>query len=133
MLLRLLLIFTLLPVLELVVILEVGKRAGTSYTIGLILLTGFIGAVLARREGLGVLLRFRSSVARGEMPTGTLGEAASVLAGGLLLLTPGFITDGIGFMLLIPVTRRMFLSWAYRRLRHWVQIRYWQDRRDREW
>ena len=132
--LKLFLAFTLVPILEIIIIVEVGKRVGTPHAVGLILLTGALGAVLAAREGLGVASRVRVNLDRGTLPVGALEEGAAVLAGGLLLLTPGFLTDGLGFLLLIPPSRRLLLAWSYRRLRRWVERRQHEERgRRREW
>ncbi len=133
MLLKLLLLLTVVPGVELLVILEVGGRIGSLNTLGLIILTGVVGAYLARREGMGVIRRLRSDVGRGEVPTQSLMEGASILAGGLLLLTPGFLTDVLGFSLILPPTRRLIIAVAERRIRRWLDIQYtefeWRPRR----
>ncbi len=103
---RLLLIFTLIPVLELYVLFRVHDLIGLGPTIAMIFLTGAAGAYLARTQGIEILARIRSELAAGRAPGEDLLDGALVLAGGIVLLTPGFCTDVIGFILLVPFTRR---------------------------
>jgi len=102
---KLLLLFTLIPVLEIYVILQVGALLGALPTVGLIILTGVAGAYLARTQGFEVVRRMQQELNQGQLPADPLIDAAMVLAGGLLLLTPGFCTDIVGFSLLVPATR----------------------------
>jgi UPF0716 protein FxsA len=102
---RLLLIFTLIPVVEIYVLFRVHALIGLGPTIAMILLTGVAGAYLARTQGLEILARIRSELAAGRAPGEELLDGALVLAGGVVLLTPGFCTDVIGFLLLVPFTR----------------------------
>ncbi|MDY6848236.1 MAG: FxsA family protein [Geoalkalibacter sp.] len=102
---KLLLLFTLIPVLEIYVILQVGALLGALPTVGLIILTGVAGAYLARTQGFEVVRRMQQELNQGQLPADPLMDAAMVLAGGLLLLTPGFCTDIVGFSLLVPATR----------------------------
>lgn len=131
MLLKLLLLLTVVPALELVIVLEVGVRIGTLNTLGLIVLTGVVGAVLAKRQGLSVIRRMRRQAEQGEIPGLALMEGASVLAGGLLLLTPGFLTDILGFSLILPPTRRFIISYVERRVRRWIDFQYVEFRHRR--
>jgi UPF0716 protein FxsA len=102
---KLLLIFTVIPFCELYLLLQVNEVVGFWPTVGLVLLTGVTGAWLARSEGLRVLRRWQKALARGRVPEeGVLGGAL-LLAGGLLLVTPGLLTDALGLSLLIPVVR----------------------------
>lgn len=102
---RLLLLFTIVPVIELVVLLKVGAIIGVTATVILILLTGVAGAYLARTQGLDLLRRIQSELNQGRVPAGELLDGALVLVGGVLLLTPGFCTDLLGFSFLVPATR----------------------------
>lgn len=102
---RLLLLFTIVPFVELIVLIEVGKRIGTLATIAIIILTGILGASLARMQGFLILNRIREELNMGKMPTDSLIDGLLILIGAIVLLTPGFITDIIGFSLLIPFTR----------------------------
>ncbi len=102
---RLLLLFTLVPLIELTLLIEIGQKIGLWNTIAIVVLTGFIGAALARSEGFGIISRIQSELASGQLPGDSLIDGALVLAGALLLLTPGLITDAFGFALLLPFSR----------------------------
>lgn len=102
---RLLSIFIFLPLLELFILLKVGALIGAGPTLAIILLTGFAGAYLARTQGMTVVHRLRQELAAGHLPGETLIEGGMILAGGVLLLTPGLLTDLLGFLLLAPLTR----------------------------
>jgi UPF0716 protein FxsA len=112
--------FALLPVLEIYVLIQVGSSIGALNTIALVLLTAFAGAWLARTEGMQTMLRVRESMNRGIMPTNELVDAAIILTAGLVLLTPGFITDALGLFLLFPPTRKIFKDWLLRVLKEWM-------------
>jgi UPF0716 protein FxsA len=112
--------FALLPVLEIYVLIQVGSSIGALNTIALVLLTAFAGAWLARTEGMQTMLRVRESMNRGIMPTNELVDAAIILTAGLVLLTPGFITDALGLLLLFPPTRKIFKDWLLRVLKEWM-------------
>ncbi len=113
----LLLLFILVPAIELALLLEVGSRLGTLPTLGLIAATGVVGASLARRQGLAVLGRAQDQMARGELPAGSLADGVMILVAGALLITPGILTDAFGFLLLVPVFREVVRSVAMNRLR----------------
>lgn len=102
---RLFLLFTLTTTVELILLLTVGKAIGIWATIAIILLTGFLGAALAGREGRRAWQRVVDSLRRGELPADPIVQALLVLVGGVLLLTPGFLTDIFGFSCLIPPSR----------------------------
>lgn len=114
---KLMLLFTLIPVLEIYVILRVGHYLGAGPTVALIILTGIAGAYLARTQGFDIVLRIQSQMAQGQLPAESLLDGAMVLAGGLLLLTPGFCTDIFGFTLLVPATRQGLKRF----MRRWLQ------------
>jgi UPF0716 protein FxsA len=91
--------------MELYILLEAGRIIGLGATISLIMLTGIAGAWLARTQGVAILRKIQDETARGQMPATTLIDGALVLVGGLLLLTPGFFTDALGFSFIVPLTR----------------------------
>ena len=109
MLLRLIVVFTMVPLIEVLLLLEIGNRIGTLNTILLIILTGILGAHLMRLQGFAVFRKIQEDLGRGIPPTNEIVQGALVLAGGILLLTPGFFTDTIGFLLLIPKSRKYLL------------------------
>lgn len=104
---RLLILFTSIPIIEIYVLLEAGELIGLWPTISLIFLTGIAGAYLARTQGSDTARKIQIALQNGEMPTEELLDGAMILAGGITLLTPGFCTDMIGFSLLLPVTRSL--------------------------
>ena len=103
--LRLLLLFTVVPIVELGLLIQVGRVIGLAPTIAIVLLTGIAGAALARWQGLVTLRRVQTEMAEGRVPTGPLVDGLLILVAGGVLLTPGFLTDALGFLLLIPPTR----------------------------
>ena len=105
MLLRLILLFTLVPLIELSLLIELGRHIGLGSTIAIVIVTGVIGAYLAKYEGFKVISGIRQELGAGKIPAEGLIDGVIILAGGLLLLTPGLLTDTIGFLALIPVTR----------------------------
>lgn len=111
---KLLILFTILPLLELYVLIQTGGLIGAFPTLGLVLTTGIAGAYLARSEGLEVLRSIQQSMQEGHLPAEALVHGALVLAGGLLLLTPGLITDCIGFSLIAPFSRTLWQRWLTR-------------------
>lgn len=119
MLLRIFLIFSVVPVLELYVLIKVGKLIGAWETVAVLLAVSFTGAWLVRRQGFALLTRIQGELASGRLPAAELLDGLLVLVGGLLLLTPGFITDFLGIFFLIPAGR--FFLKQY--LRRWLERR----------
>jgi UPF0716 protein FxsA len=101
----LILLLIVVPLAELYVIVQVGQAIGVLWTIGLLLLSSFIGAVLLRSQGRSVWRRFRLALASGRPPARETVDGALVIVGGALMLVPGFITDAIGALLLLPPSR----------------------------
>ena len=118
---RLLLLFVLVPVVELILLIEIGRRIGTLATLGLIVATGFLGAFLARRQGLGVLRRLRIEVAEGRLPAGPVVDGVIILLAAAVLMTPWVLTDAFGFFCLIPPCRELFKRQLKRRLERTVR------------
>ncbi|MCA8924566.1 MAG: FxsA family protein [Planctomycetes bacterium] len=99
-------LFVVVPLVELYLLLQVGQVLGLGATVGLVLVTGLLGAALARQQGAAVLRKLEAAAASGEGVGQTLAEGALVLVAGVLLLTPGVLTDAVGLALLIPPVRR---------------------------
>lgn len=116
---KLLILFTLVPIIELYVLIEAGRQIGVGATIGMIFLTGIAGAYLARSQGFNLINRIQADLNRGRIPAEEMLDGVMILAGGLLLLTPGFCTDLFGFCLLTPVTRQFFQVW----LKKWLDLK----------
>ncbi|WP_134686321.1 FxsA family protein [Brevibacillus migulae] len=114
----LLILFIVVPALELWGIIAVGKVIGGWPTVLLIIATGMIGAWLAKKQGLQVMRTLQLQLSRGEMPTLTILEGALVLVGSVLLLTPGFLSDVLGLLMLLPYTRlilaHLLKKWLWR-------------------
>ncbi len=116
MILKLFFLFTAIPLLELALLIRVGQEIGSLNTIAIVVITGAAGAWLAKAEGVGVLRRIRESINAGQPPSTELVDGAFVLLGGILLLTPGLLTDVVGFLCLIPLTRRYLRSWVSQKI-----------------
>ena len=105
--LKLLLLFIVTPLVEMAILIELGRRFGTWHTIGIVVLTGLIGASLAKAQGLQVYRNLTRSLYNGELPHNHLIEGLLLFVGGALLITPGVLTDVVGFVLVLPWTRRL--------------------------
>jgi UPF0716 protein FxsA len=108
----LVILFVVVPLAELAVIIAVGKTIGVLATLLLLLLFSLCGAWLAKREGLAAWRRFQLAMAEGRVPTREVADGAMVLLAGALLLVPGFVTDLIGLVLLLPATRALARRWV---------------------
>lgn len=116
MLIRLLLLMTVVPAVELYLLMQLADVMGILETVLLILFTGSVGAALAKREGYGVVDQLRKDMQKGLPPADRLVEGILVLVGGTLLITPGVLTDLAGFSLIFPVTRK----WLAPRVKRWA-------------
>ena len=124
MLLKLFLAFTIIPVVEIYLLIQIGSAFGVFTSIALVIFTGFLGAFLARIQGMQTLFCIQESLREGRMPSAELLDALLIGVAGLVLLTPGFLTDTAGFVLLIPSTRNAIKSW----LRNKIQTQYMSTR-----
>ena len=106
--LRLFFLFTVVPAIELFLLIKVGQKIGAGNTILLILFTGLLGAFYTRQQGLRVMSNIRWKMDQGQVPGDDLVNGAMLLVGGAFLITPGFITDLLGFALIFPLTREVF-------------------------
>jgi len=111
------LLFVGVPVLEIALFLQVGGWVGMWPTLGIVILTAAVGTVLVRSQGLAQLAKLQNSFQEMRDPTETLAHGAMVLASGLLLLTPGFFTDAVGFALLVPGIRTVILRYVRSKIR----------------
>lgn len=117
---KLALLMTVVPAVELYLLIQLGAWMGALETVLLIVVTGLVGATLAKREGLGVLRQLQDDAKKGLPPADRMVEGLMVLVGGVLLMTPGVLTDVTGFALILPFTRRpvapIIKRWALKRL-----------------
>lgn len=105
--LALFLLFIVLPLIELAVIIQVGSLIGVLPTFAIMVLSALIGSWLCKREGLGVLRRINASLDAGRVPTTELADGALIVLAGCMMITPGFVTDLAGILLLLPPVRAM--------------------------
>ncbi len=103
---RLLILFIVTPLVELWLLMLVGEQLGATPTISLVLITGFVGATLSKRQGLRTWLTIQQQTQQGKLPTDALLDGLMIFIAGLLLITPGILTDVVGFSLLVPLVRQ---------------------------
>ncbi len=118
---RLLLLFIVLPAVELGLLIELGQRIGTLETLALIVVTGIVGASMARSQGLSLLSRVREQISAGEMPADSLLDGLMILIASALLVTPGVLTDAFGFLCLMPAFRALIKRELVRRFMRAVE------------
>lgn len=116
---RLALLFVAVPLVELALLIQVGRWMGLLPTVALVVVTGILGAALARLQGLATLVRFRTALEEGRLPHRELVEGVFILVAGAVLLTPGLLTDTAGFLLLVPPVRHALAA----RVLRWLQGR----------
>lgn len=102
--------FVVVPIVEIGLFLQVGSYIGVPATLALIIMTAIAGTMLVRSQGIDVIRKLQGSANRGEMPVAALIQGLFVLIAGVLLLTPGFATDALGFALLIPPVRELIAA-----------------------
>lgn len=115
----LLALFLIVPLIEIWLLITVGGAIGAGWTVFLVVLTAFIGALLVRAQGLSTWARSQAMLRQGELPAVELLEGVALLIAGALLLTPGFFTDAVGFALLVPPLRRGLIEGVLRRKSIW--------------
>jgi len=118
---KLFLLFAVIPVAEIYVLVSVGGVIGVLPTVALVLLTALAGAHLARMQGLAVMMRIRENLAQGFMPAEELLDGLLIFLAGMTLLTPGFLTDIMGLLILLPATRNIFKRWLRKKFDEWRQ------------
>jgi UPF0716 protein FxsA len=116
MLLPLVLLFIVVPIAELAVLIQVGQEIGVGWTVAILIADAVLGSILMRAQGRAAWRRFNEALYAGRVPTREVLDGALVMFGGLLMLTPGFITDVLGLFLLIPPTRALARAVLARRL-----------------
>jgi UPF0716 protein FxsA len=119
------------PIAELWVIVQVADAVGILETLALLILVSAAGAALLKQQGMATWARLRRNIARGEIPTEEVTDGALILLGGAFLLTPGFLTDAIGILLLLPPSRAVVKRSFQRLLARWAKRRWGFDLRPR--
>ena len=110
-------LFITIPIVELYILIAVGKRIGAVETIALVLATAVLGLALLKRQGYKAMLDAQTKMAQGTLPAKELVDGVFLAVGGALLLTPGFVTDALGFCCLMPGLRHGLVYWLVKRLR----------------
>ena len=118
---KLFLAFTLIPVAEIYLIIKLGGFLGAFNTVAIIIITGFAGAALARMQGMQTMLRVRESMQQGLVPAEEMVDALLIFVAGIVLLTPGFLTDLAGQLLLIPPARFHIKRFLRRKFDQWIK------------
>lgn len=108
---KLLILFVVLPLVELCLVLLLGQYLGVAWTLVFIIGTGILGTWLARTQGISTYQRIQQELSQGRMPTDSLIDGALILLAGILLISPGVLTDLVGILLMIPPTRILFRRW----------------------
>ncbi len=108
MILKLFLAFTIIPVVELYLLIEIGSVIGSLNTVLIIILSGISGAYLARMQGMNTMVKLQKSLQQGIMPKEEIIDGIIIFVAGIVLITPGFVTDITGLLLLFPATRNVF-------------------------
>ena len=114
--------FVLVPPIEIGLFIAVGGRIGFWPTMAIVIFTAFLGASLVSRQGRGVIAQLQAEFASGQFPAKTLAHGAMILVAGTLLVTPGFLTDVVGFSLLTPQIRETLRKWGVRRWSNRVTV-----------
>lgn len=126
---RLLLIFTVIPFIELFLLLELAQATSALTTFAIIITTGVIGAYLTKYEGLDVISKIKNAFNMGQLPTNQMIHGLCLIIGGAFLITPGILTDIVGFTLVVPYTRTFYVNvlkeWAMKNIN--VQQSYYRD------
>ncbi|MDA2919564.1 FxsA family protein [Desulfobacterota bacterium AH_259_B03_O07] len=119
--LKLLILFIGVPLLEIAILVKIGTFIGFWPTMLIVIVTGILGATLARIEGFIVLNKIRNELQLGKIPAEELIDGFLILVGGIVLLTPGLLTDLLGFLILIPWSRNIFKKWLGKKSKEWVR------------
>jgi UPF0716 protein FxsA len=120
---NLLVLFIVIPAVELALLVELGSHIGALATLAIIVATGMLGAALARHQGLRTVRAIQDELARGELPAGSLVDGLIILLAGALLITPGILTDAVGFLCLVPRFRQALRRMLQRRFERAIRER----------
>lgn len=113
--------FIIIPILEIYLIIKVGTLIGAGWTVFLVIATAFIGAYLARMQGAQTMMRMRENMQKGIPPANDILDAFLIFAAGLVFLTPGFMTDILGVLILLPPTRQPIKFWLLKKIDQWMR------------
>tara|TARA_B100000959_G_scaffold279987_1_gene341051 strand:+ start:635 stop:1069 length:435 start_codon:yes stop_codon:yes gene_type:complete len=124
-----LILFITIPLVEIAILINIGKIIGAGYTIALVIGTAFLGVSLLRIQGISTLAKVQANIKKGQLPATELIEGLILLISGVLLLTPGFFTDTLGFLMLVPMLRqRLAETFFVNFMKNHINIRQTQTR-----
>ena len=124
-----LILFITIPLVEIAILINIGKIIGAGYTIALVIGTAFLGVSLLRIQGISTLAKVQANIKKGQLPATELIEGLILLISGALLLTPGFFTDTLGFLMLVPILRqRLAETFFVNFMKNHINIRQTQAR-----
>lgn len=132
MILRLILLFTIIPLIELYLLIQIGKHLGALTTVMMVFITGMAGGLLVKSQGLSIYRRIRRDLQEGTVPTESLLDGLFILIAGALLITPGLLTDIVGFLLMIPISRKWLKKQLTKKFRQKFKTRKIHFSEDRE-
>ena len=118
---KLLVLFVSVPLIEIAILVKLGESLGFWTTMGIVLITGVVGATLAKMEGLRVYNKIQRELQAGQMPSEGLIDGLMILVAGVVLMTPGFFTDAFGLLLLIPWSRAAIKNWLRKKFEGRIQ------------
>ena len=113
----LILLFTVVPLIELAILIKIGQIWGLKNTLSLLILTGILGAILLKVQGISILRRIKAELSQGIIPSDALFDGFFIFCGGLLLVAPGVLTDFLGLLFLFPITRNLLKYWVKQKIR----------------
>ena len=119
---KLLILFILVPVAELYLFITLGDQLGLGNTLAIIFVTAILGAALTKSQGRRAMLKFQQATNEGRMPAREAMDGLMILLAGAVLITPGFLTDAVGFLLLVPPVRTVVAGYLGKRLKEKIQI-----------
>ena len=111
-------LFTIIPIVELALLIKIGQIWGLRNTLLLVILTGILGVFLLKIQGISILRRINDELGQGIIPSNALFDGLFIFCGGLLLITPGVLTDLLGLLLLLPFTRKLFKYWVKQKIKN---------------
>jgi len=118
---KLLILFVTVPIVEIWILIDIGRGIGTLPTILLIIFTGVVGAYLTKRQGLMTIYKIKENLKMGIMPSEELIDGFLIVLAGGFLITPGILTDSVGFLLLYPKSRNFIKRYLKNKFNNWIQ------------
>lgn len=110
-------VFVVVPLVEIVLFIVIGERIGVAITIILVIFTAFLGSFLLQQQGFSTYVRAQKALSEGRVPVDSVIDGVCLLFAGAFLLTPGFLTDSVGFLLFVPGFRRVLAKWVFERMK----------------